>query len=280
MIEIERALGARPTSLAPLSGGCVGEVYRVDLPGGERAVVKRDQRPSPNLDLEAYMLRYLAEKSRLPVPAVLYADPRLLIMSFLPGSGSVNRAAEIDAADLLAGLHELSADAFGLERDTLIGGLPQPNPWTADWLDFFRDQRLLYMAADARRAGRLPAAFTPRLERLATRLGEWLPGRSRPSLIHGDIWGGNVLAQDGRITGLIDPAIYYADPEMELAFISLFNTFGDAFFARYGERRPLDPAFMRERRHLYNLYPLLVHVRLFGGGYVASVDRTLRQFGE
>jgi fructosamine-3-kinase len=279
LTEIERALGVRPLSVGPLSGGCVGEVYRADLPDGEKVVVKRDQRPSPTLDLEAYMLRYLAEKSELPVPAVLYDDPRLLIIAFLPGGGAVNNAAEQHAADLLADLHQITAPAYGLERDTLIGSLSQPNPQTGSWLEFFRESRLLYMADEARRAGQLPAAFTPRIERLAARLGDWLPDNGRPALIHGDIWGGNVLAQDGRITGLIDPAIYYADPEIELAFITLFNTFGDAFFRRYGEIRPLDPAFMRERRHLYNLYPLLVHVRLFGGGYVAGVDRTLRQFG-
>jgi fructosamine-3-kinase len=88
-----------------------------------------------------------------------------------------------------------------------------------------------------------------------------------------------VLAAAGRITGFVDPAIYYADPEIELAFITLFNTFGTTFFDRYGEIRPLDAGFWRERRQLYNLYPLLVHVHLFGGDYVLSVDRTLRQFG-
>ena len=279
LAEIERALGVRPLSIGPLSGGCVAEAYRAELPGGEWVAVKRDQRPSPNLDLEAYMLRYLAEKSTLPVPAVLYDDPRLLIMTFLPGGGGIGRDADRHAAELLAELHQITAPAYGLERDTLIGGLPQPNPWTDSWLDFFRDQRLLYMGREAARAGRLPANFLPRLERLAARLGDWLPDNGRPALIHGDVWSGNILADGGRITGLIDPAIYYADPEIELAFITLFNSLGDPFFARYGEIRPLAPAFMRERRHLYNLYPLLVHVRLFGGGYVSSVDQTLRQFG-
>jgi fructosamine-3-kinase len=277
--EVERALGVRPLAVAPLSGGCVGEVYRADLPGGEKVVVKRDQQPSPTLDLEGYMLRYLSANSRLPVPSVLHDDPRLLIITFLPGSGSLNAAAEQHAAELLADLHQLTAPAYGLDRDTLIGSLPQPNPWTANWLDFFRQQRLLYMAGEARRAGQLPAPFLPRIEQLAARLDDWLPFNYRPALIHGDIWGGNVLAAAGKITGFVDPAIYYADAEIELAFITLFNTFGDSFFERYGEIRPLAAGFWGERRHLYNLYPLLVHVRLFGGGYVVSVDRILRQFG-
>ena len=117
-----------------------------------------------------------------------------------------------------------------------------------------------------------------RLETLAGQLERWLT-EPRPALIHGDLWGGNVLAASGRISGFIDPAIYYADAEIELAFSTLFNTFGKAFFSHYNELRPLAPGFFEERRDLYNLYPLLVHVRLFGGGYVGSVERTLKRFG-
>ena len=93
------------------------------------------------------------------------------------------------------------------------------------------------------------------------------------------MWSGNVLTKDGRIAGFVDPAIYYADSEIELAFSTLFSTFGDAFFRRYDELRPLRPGFFEERRDLYNLYPLLVHVRLFGGSYVGSVERALARYG-
>jgi fructosamine-3-kinase len=110
-------------------------------------------------------------------------------------------------------------------------------------------------------------------------LPRWLDDGSPPSLVHGDMWTGNVLCKGGRIAAFIDPAVYYADAEIELAFSTLFGTFGEAFFDRYREHRPLQPGFFEARRDLYNLYPLLVHVRLFGGSYVGSVERTLRQFG-
>jgi len=106
-----------------------------------------------------------------------------------------------------------------------------------------------------------------------------LPEPERPSLIHGDMWGGNVLCRNGAVAGFVDPAIYYADAEIELAFSTLFSTFGDAFFSRYRELRDIRPGFFETRVPLYNLYPLLVHVRLFGGGYVAQVERTLTRFG-
>ncbi|MFQ5398665.1 MAG: fructosamine kinase family protein [Anaerolineae bacterium] len=277
--RIESIMGTAVTEISPLSGGCIGQVYAVRLENGRRLVVKADEGHVPRLDIEGYMLRTLAERSTLPVPQLFHSSERLLLMSFLPGESRFSAAAQRHAAELLAALHEISASAFGLERDTLIGGLNQPNAWMASWLDFFRERRLMYMAREGVREGRLPPPVLPRLERLCARLDEWLDEPAHPSLIHGDVWTTNVLAEGGRITGFVDPAIYFAHPEIELAFTTLFGTFGDAFFAHYHEIRPIAAGFFEERRDLYNLYPLLVHARLFGGSYVSSVDAVLRRFG-
>jgi fructosamine-3-kinase len=122
-----------------------------------------------------------------------------------------------------------------------------------------------------------------RIEKLSTRLTDWLIEPDQPALIHGDIWTTNVLTHNDRVTGFIDPAIYYGHAEIELAYTTLFGTFGQtfgsAFFERYNESRPIEPGFFETRRHIYNLYPLLVHVRLFGLRYVPPIDETLRQFG-
>ncbi|HJM49063.1 MAG TPA: fructosamine kinase family protein [Alphaproteobacteria bacterium] len=273
--RVEAALGQAPRALRPLSGGCVGDVFRAEMADGD-LVVKLGQAGS-QLDLEGWMLEVLAGAD-LPVPEVVHAADDILIMTYIEGGGALDARAEAHAAELIAALHENTADSFGLERDTLIGGLHQPNPPAEKWIPFFRDQRLLYMGCQALDAGRLPGSVFARLETLAGQLERWLT-EPRPALIHGDLWGGNVLAASGRISGFIDPAIYYADAEIELAFSTLFNTFGKAFFSRYNELRPLAPGFFEERRDLYNLYPLLVHVRLFGGGYVGSVERTLKRFG-
>jgi fructosamine-3-kinase len=277
--KIEQALGVLPVKVGPLTGGCVGQVYRIELADGSRLVAKVDDRPQPNLDIEGFMLDYLARHSDLPVPEVRHNHPRLLIISFLPGSSRFSAGAQAHAAELLATLHNINAPQYGLERDTLIGGLNQPNLWTDSWVDFFREQRLLYMARDAYQAGRLSGRLLGRVETFAGKLERWLVEPDRPGLIHGDVWTANVLADGQRITGFIDPAIYYADPEIELAFITLFSSFGDAFFGPYQERRPIPAGFFEARRDIYNLYPLLVHSRLFGGGYPASVARILDRFG-
>lgn len=278
--QIAAVIGATPRSIEPLSGGCVGEVYRITLADNRSLVAKVDRSASPRLACEGRMLRYLAEHSRLPVPAVLHSSGSLLLMEYLEGESHFSVAAQRHAAELLADLHAISATrGFGFEEDTLIGGLHQSNPWTASWIEFFRDQRLMYMGGVAVEAGRMPHTLLGRLERFAARLDEWLEEPERPSLIHGDVWTTNVLARNGRITGFIDPAIYYAHAEIELAFTTLFGTFDAGFFRRYEELHPIAPGFMEVRRDIYNLYPLLVHVRLFGGGYVASVDSLLRRFG-
>jgi fructosamine-3-kinase len=277
--EIELATGQAVVDLSPLSGGCIGQVYRVNMKDGSRLVAKVDAQENPRLDIEGYMLRFLREQSELPVPDVWHSTPRLLLMSFLPGDSRFLIRSQQHAAELLADLHQVRGSAFGLERNTLIGGLNQPNPWTDSWLTFFREHRLLYMGRECVRVGRLSDKFFSRLERFSRKLEQWLQEPEYPSLIHGDVWTTNVLAIGEHITGFVDPAVYFAAPEIELAFATLFGTFGDAFFARYHEISPIQPGFFEERRDIYNLYPLLVHVRLFGGGYVQSVDGTLRRFG-
>lgn len=280
--QISQITGSEIRQIVPLSGGMIGEVYRIDLTDGRRIVAKTGT-PDARLSIEGYMLNYLAQQSRLPVPQVLYSKDTLLLMSWIEGESHVGASEQHHAAELLADLHAVTQPQFGLERDTLIGPLKQPNPLTDSWIDFFRDQRLLYMAHIACQDGPLPQSILKRIEKLAASLERWLNEPQHPSLIHGDIWTTNILTQHGRITAFIDPAIYYAHAEIELAYTTLFGTLGrtfsSPFFDRYHQLRPIEPGFFEERRHLYNLYPLLVHVRLFGGHYVNAVDEVLRNFG-
>ena len=232
------------------------------------------------LDIEGHMLDYLAGTGTVPVPGVLHAEPELLVMDYSETGGRLDASAQEHAADLLAALHNVTSDRFGHERDTLIGSLSQPNQWTESWVAFFREQRLRYLGRQALENGSLPRATYRRLAQFCdAKLDTYLDEPDRPSLIHGDMWGGNILVRDGRIAAFIDPAIYHADAEIVLAFATLFGTFGDAFFRRYQEHRTIRPGFFEARRDIYNLYPLLVHTWYFGGHYPAQVDGILRRFG-
>ncbi len=273
---IEAAMGQRPSQVSALSGGCVGTAYKVELKDGARLVAKVSE--TGGLAVEGLMLGYLKVHSALPVPEVLHAADKLLLLEFVETSGGLTAGAETHAAELLAALHGISAENFGFEGTTAIGTLPQPNPWTPRWRDFFRDQRLLYMGRLALDRGTLIRATFARLEKLCGRIEDYIAEPDRPALIHGDCWGGNVLTHGDRIAAFIDPAIYYADPEIELAFSTLFSTFGPAFFDRYQELRPIAPGFFEVRRDIYNLYPLLVHSALFGGQYPDQVHRTLARY--
>ncbi len=273
-------LGAAVVADAPLSGGCVGRVYRIDLEDGRRMVAKVDDAGMGGLDDEAWMLGQLAGESELPVPRVLFSGPGLLVMEHVEADGERGERGDRHAAELLASLHGIQGRGFGNHRDTRIGGLVQRNPWAGSWVAFFAEHRLVAMATEAVREGRLPRPVARRIEALAARLGEWLEEPLVSSLLHGDVWGGNVLFDRGRVAAFVDPATYYGHPEVELAFTTLFSTFGPEFYRRYHDLRGIAPGFFEERRDLYNLYPLLVHVRLFGETYLGGVERTLARFGE
>ena len=165
--ELERALRKRVSDFSPLGGGCVGQVYLVSTADGTTVVAKIDESGDSSLDVEAYMLDFLGDHSALPVPDVIIGEPRLLVISYLPGRSRFSKAAQEHAAHLLADLHAQHGPAFGFERPTLIAGLHQPNDWAQSWLQFFGEQRLCYMAGLGAAAGRLPDEIVRRVNVLA-----------------------------------------------------------------------------------------------------------------
>ncbi len=274
--QVNKWLGAKVRQATPLGGGSLAAVTRLTLEDGRKVVAKRGD----NLGVEAWMLAYLAVHSALPVPEVLFYDDTMLLMSWIDGgTGGLSAGAEQDLAAHVAALHDITASAFGFERDTVIGPLLQPNPTMSDWPAFFADHRLLHMARLAGEAGHLLPALMGRIDTLAGRIDAELAHTPAPSLLHGDLWGGNILARSNRIVGFIDPALYFGDAETELAFMTLFHTVGRTFFDAYQAHRPIAPGFFERRRKIYLLYPLLVHARLFGGSYAGQVAGILDDLG-
>ncbi len=272
-------LGAGIVDQQRMGRGHNAELTRAVLSDGRVVVVKTDDAGDPEaLAIEGRTLRHLGEIGGLRTPAIYVAEPGMLIMEYLDHDSSLSAVGEIEAADQVAALHGHTAECYGFAYDTRIGPLAQPNPQGGDWCAFFRDHRLMAMARAAHDEGVLAHRLLARIETLAARLDALIGEPGPPVLIHGDLWGGNVLGRRGHLCGFIDPAVYYADAEIELAFSTLFQTFGQPFFDRYREHHAIRPGFFEVRRDLYNLYPLLVHVRLFQGSYGAAVERIVARF--
>lgn len=273
---IKTLLGADVRRSEPLGGGCLGDVRRLNLDDGRTVVAKRGR----NLDVEARMLGFLKAQTSLPVPEVYHCSEQIIVMEWIDGvPGVLSARAERDLARHVASLHDITASAFGFEWDTVIGPLNQPNVAMTGWPSFFAECRLMHMARLAVEAGQLPGAMMARIERLVACIHDELDHDPEPSLLHGDLWGGNILVRDDQIAGFIDPAIYFGDAEVELAFMTLFDTVGRDFFTAYRERRSIASGFEERRRDVYLLYPLLVHVRLFGGSYTGQIAAILNRLG-
>lgn len=273
--RIEAALGTDVASLSELDGGMIGRVHRVDLADGRTVVAKTGDTP---LAVEARMLRYLATNSDLPVPEVYHATDDLLCIEFVPGESRITPAVERDAAEHLAALHGVTADAFGFPFDTLTGPVRQPNSRSAEWIPFYREHRLEHVVdllGDA-----LPESAATRLDALISDLDSLLDEPDAPTLVHGDVWRTNLLTDGERVVAFLDPACYFAHPEIELAYVDWTDTFGGAFFERYRRERgvALD-GFFERRRYVYRLYSLLVHLHLFGDRYLAPLDDALSAAG-
>ena len=268
------ALGSLVRDRRALSGGDINEAYAVTLADGRAFFVKTNRRPPPGMfPAEARGLAWLGQPGALRVPAVAAVDESFLALELLR---STPRTASFDE-DLgrgLATLHRAGAPGFGLDHDNFIGRLPQSNRPASDWSTFYRRERLepqLRRALDARVA---PASLGRRLDRLCARLDALVGPPEPPARLHGDLWSGNLMGDDRGAPCLVDPAVYGGHREMDLAMMRLFGGFGPRVFAAYAESYPL-AAGDEERVPLYQLYPLLVHVNLFGGSYVGAVESAL-----
>jgi fructosamine-3-kinase len=176
----------------------------------------------------------------------------------------------------LAELHSTTRSNFGFDHDNFIGSTPQPNPWTSNGYSFFADHRLGFQAELAARKGLLTKSDLADIQAIIRKLPEIIPEQPA-SLLHGDLWSGNAISDEKGQPAMIDPAAHFGWAEAELGMTTLFGRFPERFYQAYQERRPLEPGW-ENRLGLYNIYHMLNHVNLFGGGYLAGARTLMRKY--
>ena len=261
----------------PVGGGGISAAWRLGAEGKEIFLKTGSAAAADMFAAEAEGLTELASANTVRVPKVLAMgvdeDIAFLALEWLPFERAGSQCERL-LGEQLADLHRTTRNRFGWHRDNTIGLTPQRNPWSADWIEFFRDHRLGFQLSLAARNG-----FTGELQEQGARLIERLPvifGDFTPeaSLLHGDLWGGNWACCGGRPV-IFDPAVYYGDRESDLAMTRLFGGFGRAFYDAYESAWPLQHG-SRKRNDLYQLYHVLNHLNLFGGGYLSRALRLLK----
>lgn len=265
--ELERALGSRPRDESTPSAGVI------DLRDGRRVFVKapRDARAHAMVDAEEHGLAFLRGRSALRVPAVLARGPGFLVLEPLEMRPLDGPSAERFGHGL-AELHRSGAPSFGLDRDNFIGLTEQRNTPHPRWADFYRDERILPVAARAD----LPRSSRALVDTVAERMDDLVGDAEPPARLHGDLWSGNACADARGLPCVFDPAVSGGSRELDLAMMRLFGGFPRRTFDAYEESFELLPGH-RERVTLYQLYFLLVHVAIFGDGYHAQTEECLRR---
>jgi fructosamine-3-kinase len=281
--DIERAIGAASgipfavASRTAIGGGCINECYLLRDAG--RVYFAKVNAPS-RADMfaaEAAGLAEIARSRTVRVPHPLChganAQASWLVLEHLELSPGDDRSMGTLGRNL-ARMHRVTGAQYGWHRDNTIGATPQINTEAGNWITFWRERRLgfqLRLAQSRGHSGRLTAAG----ERLLDALPSFFRGHSpQPSLLHGDLWSGNAgRTADGEPV-IYDPAVYYGDREADLAMTELFGGFPRSFQDAYRSEFPLDPGY-ETRKHLYNLYHVLNHLNLFGGGYGAQAERMI-----
>jgi protein-ribulosamine 3-kinase len=250
----------------PAGGGCIHDCYRITVGGAPRFLKTNAASYADAFAAEADGLAGLrAVGLRVPEPLGhgSTGEHAYLMLEYLPLGQRPDFAA---LGRMLARAHRQAGPRFGWHRDNYIGSTAQQNAWCDDWAEFWTTRRMRPQVDLARRNG-----FTVEMPDVSLLKSH----RPRPSLLHGDLWGGNAgFTPEGPV--VFDPAVYYGDREADLAMTELFGGFPEEFYRAYDEMFPLDPGY-EKRKHLYNLYHLLNHLNLFGGGYLGQVKETLRR---
>ncbi len=261
-----------------VGGGSINNAFVLTGDNGKRYFVKTNASGQKSMfEAEACGLHALASSNTIRVPEPLcFGDDQAqsyIVMEYLEMDGSAD---QVLLGQQFAAMHRVTAEKFGWDIDNTIGATHQPNAWQDNWLDFWREQRLgfqLQLAATNGYGGELQSLG----EKLLSEMAILFTGRNiEPSMLHGDLWGGNVAGLEDGTPVIFDPAFYYGDREADLAMTYVFGGFSPGFYASYQEVCPLDDGFA-VRKTFYNIYHIINHLNMFGGGYHGQAIHMLEQ---
>ncbi|MCF7821505.1 MAG: fructosamine kinase family protein [Mariprofundaceae bacterium] len=285
-VELSRSLaeargpGAGIINRQSIGGGSINSAFRTDTREGVSYFVKLNREALlPMFEAEAEGLQELRKANAIRVPEPVLAGAgqgyAWIVTEFITfGRGSAQSQETFGRQ--FAEMHRQAADRFGWHRDNTIGSTPQINQWDDHWISFYRDQRLR-VQLDLAAANGFRGSLQEKGERLMVSLDRFFASYMPvPSLLHGDLWGGNQGVDDAGNPVIFDPAVYYGDREADLAMTGLFGGFSTAFYDAYNEVWPLDEGY-QTRKTLYNLYHILNHANLFGGGYAMQAESMMDQ---
>ena len=265
----------------PVGGGDINEAFRVTLSDGSAAFVKTRADALPGeYAAEAAGLRWLSEPGALRTPRVLSCDEEHLALQWVP-PGRLDAAGVEELGRGLALTHAAGAGGFGMDGPASaagFGSLRLSNEPAPDWPTFYAERRLAPLGRLARERGALEPAGSEALQRLCERVADLCGPAERAARLHGDLWAGNVMADEQGRPWLIDPSAYGGHREVDLAMLRLFGAPSERVFSAYRELTPL-AAGWQDRVELYQLAPLLVHALLFGGSYGAAAERIAQRYG-
>ncbi len=273
----EDKINVSPQKITPLNGGDINQVFKVELSNQNLVIKLNKSKDLPQLfEKEKKGLELLSQSNFIiPKPHLYgtYKSYDFLIIDYIETGRNLNW---VDFGEKLAQLHQIEGKHFGLDHDNYIGSLIQVNEQCNEWSDFYTNHRLLALTAKARDQGVFERKHCLFVEKLCQKLNELIPACD-PSLIHGDLWSGNLLADKSGQPVLIDPAVYYGHPEMDWAMLSLFGNYPEEAMINYQNIKPLEKG-LGERIDIHQLYPLLVHLILFGRGYLSGILSTLKKY--
>ncbi len=265
-----------------VAGGCINEAYCLSKGGdaSARVFVKINQASAVSMfEAEAAGLSEIAKSKCIRVPEPIGVGTvsgfSFICLPYIDLSSRGDAEAQRAMGVQLAAMHRVTSDngRFGWHRDNTIGETPQINDWCDSWIEFFAEHRLRYQFELAKKKGHRFSQAQDLLDKIPRLFEDRNP---QPSLLHGDLWGGNAGFDEEAAPVLFDPGVYYGDRETDLAFTELFGGFGEAFYKGYASAWPLDGGYER-RKDLYNLYHILNHYNLFGGGYASQAEEMVEK---